>query len=318
MLVTAGSYGMGAEASGAVLRDDPRIAALLSGTARLAGPDELPAELGAEGHASWIVVPLRRSGIAVGLLAVASTEADNPDATRFVVEQLANETAVAVENAQLFARVGELSAQEERRRLARELHDGVAQGLAHVRFELGLLARGEWESEENVRSEVGRLSRVVGRALDEVRSTIVGLRPAVEGAGLSEALGAYLRDLRALGGPELTFRTLGTVDLPTTVSEEVFRIGQEAVSNALRHAHAQRVTVTLEGHDTLVVLTVTDDGIGIRSSGTTGGIGLRAMNERAQRIDGRLRVTEQPSGGTRVELLAPLPPTEIDAEGGRT
>lgn len=210
---------------------------------------------------------------------------------------------MGIENARLFTRVRELSADEERRRLARELHDGVAQDLAHVRLELELLARDDKATDEVRRTEAGRLARVTGRALEDVRATIQGLRSSVSDSGLAGSLVSYLRDLQGLGGPEIVFEGGAHVALSPETEAEVFRIAQEAVSNAVRHARASRIAVSLGATRTGLRLVVEDDGVGIPAGSTrTGGLGLIAMRERAQAIEADLSIGKAAGGGTRVEL----------------
>lgn len=256
-------------------------------------------------HECWLVTPMERGGIPVGLLLAACPDHAQHDANRLILQQLAQETAVAVENARLFSRVREISIDEERRRLARELHDGIAQALTHLRFELEFMSRHGAATPEAAKNEVERLTRVVDRASSDVRSMIFGLRSSVSAEGLAGSLRAYLSDLRGLGGPEIVFDARGEVHLGPGIEGEIFRIAQEAVSNALRHAEATEVRVSLTSGATLVRLAVEDDGIGVRArrrSVAGGGIGLDAMRERAAAIGGRLEVGDRPGGGTRVTL----------------
>jgi signal transduction histidine kinase len=114
-----------------------------------------------------------------------------------------------------------------------------------------------------------------------------------------------LSDLRGLGGPEIIFDARGEVRLRHDIEAEVFRIAQEAVSNALRHSGARTVRVSLASGVTTVTLTVEDDGTGIQSKRTTdrvGGVGLGAMRERAELIGATLEVKNATRGGTIVTL----------------
>ena len=257
------------------------------------------------GFECWLLAPMRRDGAPLGLLLAACPDHAEHSANRLLLQQLAQETSVAVENARLFSRVREISIDEERQRLARELHDGVAQALTHLRFELEFMARHGSAAPDAVRREIERLSRVVNRASADVRSMIFGLRSSVSAEGLVGSLRAYLSDLRGLGGPEIVFEARGEVRLAPGVEAEIFRVAQEAVSNALRHAGAQQVRVSISSGATAVRLIVDDDGIGVRSkrvAGPRGGVGLAAMRERASAIGAVLEVGDRPGGGTRVTL----------------
>lgn len=258
------------------------------------------------GFDCWIAGPMRRNGVPLGLLLAACPDHAQHAANRLLLQQIAQETTVAVENARLFSRVREISIDEERKRLARELHDGVAQALTHLRFELDFMARhGGGQTPDAVRGEIERLARVVNRAAGDVRSMIFGLRSSVSAEGLVGSLRAYLSDLRSLGGPEIVFEARGEIRLSAGIEAEIFRVAQEAVSNALRHASASEVRVTIGAGASWVRLVVEDDGIGIkgrRLASARGGVGLDAMKERAEAIGSSLDVRARPGGGTRVTL----------------
>ena len=283
------------------------LAGMVHGSARVvtqADLDQVTAQaLG--GFDCWLLAPMRREGVPLGVLLAACPDHSQHAANRLLLQQIAQETAVAVENARLFSRVREISIDEERKRLARELHDGVAQALTHLRFELDFMARHGGQTPESVRREVERLSRVVNRASGEVRSMIFGLRSSVSAEGIVGSLRAYLSDLRGIGGPEIIFEARGEVRLPAGVEAEIFRIAQEAVSNALRHASATEVRVTLVAGAAVLKLQVEDDGIGLRPrrrASVRGGVGLEAMRERSEAIGAELHLGPRSGGGTRVTL----------------
>jgi len=304
-LAVVGSYGLrNPDTVGGTGGD---LAGLMHGAARVVTSGELdPATSQAlGGFDCWLMAPMRGAGVPSGLLLAACPDHAQHAANRLLLQQIAQETSVAVENARLFSRVREISIDEERRRLARELHDGVAQALTHLRFELEFMARHGTHTPEAVKREIERLSRVVNRASGDVRSMIFGLRSSVSAEGIVGSLRAYLSDLRGLGGPEIVFEARGEVRLPAGVEAEIFRIAQESVSNALRHASASEVRVTLVAGASLVRLFVEDDGVGMRgkrSASVRGGVGLDAMRERSEAIGAHLDLSERPGGGTRVTL----------------
>jgi len=268
-------------------------------------PPERTESLGA--HDCYVFAPLRRDGVLLGVIVCACPDEAHHERNRMFVQQLADETAVAIENAQLFGRVRELSIDEERRRLARELHDGVAQALTHLRLELDFMSRYGGIADEDVRSAINRLSRVVDRAGEDVRGMIGGLRSPVSTDGLARSLGAYLRDLRGIGGPEILFDAVGPVHVRPEVEAEVFRIAQEGVSNALRHARATRIRVVLSASGERLRLAVEDNGVGMPDgAGMGNGLGLTAMRERAARIGAGISVSGVQGGGTRVEVLCSI------------
>ena len=304
-LAVVGSYGIRNPDN--VATSATGLAEMVHGSARIVTQTDLDQTTAQAlgGFECWVVAPMRRNGVPLGLLLAACPEHEQHAANRLLLQQIAQETAVAVENARLFSRVREISIDEERKRLARELHDGVAQALTHLRFELEFMARHGGQTPDAVRREIERLSRVVNRAAGDVRSMIFGLRSSVSAEGLVGSLRAYLSDLRSLGGPEIVFEARGEVRLAAGVEAEIFRVAQEAVSNALRHASATEVRITIQAGATYLRLVVEDDGIGIkgrRLASARGGVGLDAMRERAEAIGGTLEVRDRPGGGTRVAL----------------
>jgi signal transduction histidine kinase len=309
LLSVAGAYGVDVPMN--AVFDADKFVSLLTGETTIADPRDFPFALGSQldGEDRWLVAPLRHGGVALGLLLLAGGLTERRSYP--VVEQtqrLADEAALALTNARLFSRVRELSVDEERRRLAAELHDGIAQVLAHVRLELDLLAAQEAIAPD-VREEAQRLGRVVQRGLQDVRSTISGLRSSVSSEGLSAALRNYTRDLQGLGGPVVRCRSRLPVPLDGEVEAELFRVAQEAISNALRHSGASTVDVVLETRNGDVRLVIEDDGNGLQAVSATGagsGLGLKAMSERAERIGASLTVTgRRNEPGTRVSLVYP-------------
>lgn len=305
-LAVVGSYGL-RNPDNVVGSGAADLAGMVHGSARVVTSADLDSvtsqALG--GFECWLLAPMRRTGVPIGLLLAACPDHEQHAANRLLLQQIGQETGIAVENARLFSRVREISIDEERKRLARELHDGVAQALTHLRFELDFMARHGGQTPEAVKTEIERLSRVVNRAAGDVRSMIFGLRSSVSAEGIVGSLRGYLSDLRGLGGPDIVFEARGEVRLAAGVEAEIFRIAQEAVSNALRHASATEVRVTLVAGASVLRLIVDDDGVGMRgrrSATVRGGVGLEAMRERSESIGAELDLAERPGGGTRVTL----------------
>jgi len=195
--------------------------------------------------------------------------------------------------------------EDERHRIARELHDEVGQQLTVVL--LGLKQVRQRAPAELV--EELELVRESARAgLDDVRRVARELRPGVlEDLGLHSALAALATGFGAHGGPTVR-RSIapGLPALPPATELVVYRVAQEALTNAARHAGASRVELTLQRLGDLVVLGVDDDGRGLPVDAT--GAGLRGMRERARSVGGELAVTGRPGRGTRVRLSVPAGP----------
>jgi two-component system sensor histidine kinase UhpB len=193
-----------------------------------------------------------------------------------------------------------LAAQEaERKRVAQELHDEVGQTLTAVLLQLqDLASRVPPELEEPLR----RAQEAARGSLEDVRAVARQLRPeALDDLGLVSALTALCSRLAEGSGLRIERRIAR--DLPPLDGEEelvLYRVAQESLTNALRHAGARRVELELEHHDEAVVLSVRDDGRGL--DGAAPGHGIRGMRERAVLIGGRLSITERRRGGVEVTL----------------
>jgi signal transduction histidine kinase len=216
---------------------------------------------------------------------------------------LAEPLALAIDNGLWFDRLRMLGAEGERDRLARDLHDRFAQGLAYVNLELERLARHPAPGPGllELRQEVQGL-------LGDVRETLRQLRSRVSAtAGLADLLGAELPRLAARTGLAARFATEpAPARLPVTVEQELWRISQEALANVERHAKAGALEVswTCDGrHGRLVVA---DDGAGFDPAGlvpaASATSGMTAMRERANAIGARLLVDSQPGGGTWIQV----------------
>jgi signal transduction histidine kinase len=272
---------------------------------RLSTPHQLPTDLrrACEGSTYWLVQPVGDTSPPLGVLLVGFDDADDARAARSRLGFIAEDGALALDNVRLFDGTRSRAADAARRQVAADLHDGVAQSLAHLRMELELLAVG---SNGQDRGEIERLARVATTALGELRRTIRGL-DAPLGGDLAALLARHLDDLRTGHGPALSLEVSGPTTLDPDRAEDALRVAQEAISNALRHAGAQTVTVSLE-HDELVTeLVVEDDGEGLPSDDQLrpGGIGLRSMRQRADRLGGDLTVRDRRGGGTVVALRFP-------------
>jgi signal transduction histidine kinase len=229
-----------------------------------------------------------------------------------LIRTLAAHAAIAIENARLNERSRELSTIEERKRLARELHDSVTQTL----FSIGLTAEAAAELIESdaarARDQLGRLQELTSAAMEEMRSLIFELRPAeLESEGLAAALRKHVEVLRRLHRQEIELRVDGDRRLPPTVENGLFRIAQEALGNALRHSGAGHVVVSLAARDSLVSIRVEDDGCGFdpeEAAMRSRRLGLTSMRERAEALGGTLSIESEPGEGTTIA---------VEVSGGR-
>jgi len=259
--------------------------------------------------------PLQRGGETIGLLAVGGGEPRGFDADQVeTLASLANQATIALEHARLEDRLRELAVVEERERIARELHDGIAQVLGYVNTKAqaidGHLAAGRVDVARVQVSELGAAARAV---YVDVREAILGLRSPIEpGLDLGTAVEAYARRVAADSPFALDVdistqvRDLG---LDAEASAQVYRIVQEALTNVRKHASARRVRISMSVTGDHMDLQVDDDGRGLGPTTTTGAVaryGIRSMQERALAIGGSLDVRPGWRGGVTVALRLPL------------
>lgn len=204
----------------------------------------------------------------------------------------------------LSARVVEVQ-EEERARIARDLHDGVGQALTALQINLRLAARAS----EQAPRHLDQAARLAEEALVEVRQAVADLRPGeLERLGLQEALRACAERFEARTGVSTAFRIAGALDdVPPEVARALFRILQEALTNVSRHSGASEVGVAIERRPEAIRLSVQDDGCGFAVQEQPAGTrGLSGMKERAAFLGGRAGITSVPGEGTRVEVEIPV------------
>jgi signal transduction histidine kinase len=257
---------------------------------------------------SFLGVPIVGPDGVIGSFYLTHKEgADNfTDEDQELIELLASHAAIAITNARLYERSRELSILEERNRLALELHDAVSQKL----FSLVLTAESAEtlleRDGEAARAQMDRLKALSREALDELRSLILELRPPdLDRDGLCGAHRKHVEVLRQLHGVEIELNIDDAVSAGDGRDQEVFRIVQEALQNALRHAHAQNVEIRLGRRNGHLALEVRDDGVGFQPDDPelrSRRLGLTSMEERAGRIGGRLEIHSAPGRGTDIKL----------------
>ncbi|PWI15450.1 sensor histidine kinase [Streptomyces sp. Act143] len=241
----------------------------------------------------------------------------------FQEEQRSRERAATIEalrqaldenaalHAQLLVQAREAGVADERRRLAAEIHDTIAQGLTGIIAQLQVVANAP--DLEVARTHLARASDLARHSLGEARRSVHNLAPvALENAGLAEALKKTVAEWGERTGTRAEFTVTGTAEqLHDEVSATLLRIVQEALSNAARHARADRVGVTLSYLGDEVILDIRDDGQGFDPAAVpertrTGGFGLDGMRARAERIAGSLTVESEPGHGTALSARVPL------------
>jgi signal transduction histidine kinase len=225
--------------------------------------------------------------------------------TNQAIEQRIEERTRAIEE-QRVAATHDKAVLEERQRLARELHDSVTQALygvtLHAQAARRLLTVGEVASAiDSLRA----LQDMAQEALDEMRLLIFELRPPIlEQVGLVAAVQARLNAVEGRANLQTRLIADEVNALPSFVEQALYRIAQEALNNALKHAHAQRITVHLRQESSRVILEITDDGGGFDPAVAreSGGLGLRGIVERVAQIQGQLTLQSALGAGTQLRV----------------
>ncbi|TDA70093.1 MAG: HAMP domain-containing protein [Clostridia bacterium] len=201
--------------------------------------------------------------------------------------------------------------EEERKRVARELHDQTAQALTTLNLGLSSLATGS-ESEEAAR-RIAALKATAYRAMEEIKALSYRLRPsALDDLGLGAAVERYVQDCSRQWGKEIGWHISGLDGrLPGEIEIIAYRIIQEALNNAARHARAENISVVLEKREDQLLAIIEDDGIGFEvertvEAGPDAALGLAGMQERAELVGGTLQIESAPGAGTTVYLRVPL------------
>lgn len=271
------------------------------------------------------VVPLRVQSRVIGILEVhgheMNSEAFSPELTI-----LADQAASAIERARLYQAVAErerrledlvqrllLATEDERRRVAYEIHDGLAQLAAATQQHLEGFAAGYRSRSKQRRDELLQGLRLASDTVREARHVIAGLRPTVlDDFGLGAALAYEIQNLRADGWEIQYSDELGQVRLDASVETALFRVAQEALANVRKHAETRRVEVLLQRRLDSVRLEVRDWGRGFRvatahaGAGPSERVGLAGMQQRIALLSGKLSVQSRPGVGTRIRADVPL------------
>ncbi|MCO5185431.1 MAG: GAF domain-containing protein [Anaerolineae bacterium] len=266
---------------------------------------------------SELTVPIKAKGAVLGVLDAQSDRLnafDKSDVT--VLQTLALQAGIAIENARLYEQAQAGAILEERQRIARELHDSVTQALYGVTLysqaASGQLAQGH---PDRAADHLEELQDTAQEALAEMRLLIHELRPPLLAEeGLAAALQARLQSVEGRAGLQTTFKVVASADfpveqrLPKPIEQGLYRIGQEALNNTLKHARAAHIDVLLRLDPRRVVLEIRDDGIGFDPAlaAEGGGAGLIGMAQRAVEMGGQFTIDSSVQQGTHICVEVPL------------
>lgn len=259
-----------------------------------------------------VAIPLMAEGLTTGILVLASQHPFAASQQAFL-QVAGGMIALIIRNSQLYGQLESQAVLEERNRLAREFHDGLAQGLGFLNFKMQqverLLVRDQWEA---AREALVEMREGTQDLYTEVRHTIQDLRWIPEdGQRLSERLGQYVLGFGDRTGLDVRLEVKGEPDLSPQDEVHLFRIVQEALTNVHKHAQAQHVWVRLWPGPESTILEIEDDGTGMTweaSSQVTppsddpDHFGLRIMRERAEAMGGQLSLRSMPNQGTQLRV----------------
>lgn len=269
---------------------------------------------------SLVGVPIKSKGEIIGNLYLADKIPEYPKSFHGVdiftmrdcnlLEMLATQAAIAIDNAQLYRKTQQLAVLQERERFGMDLHDGIIQSI----YALGLMLE---DSEHRIDAHPEEVKNVINVAISgmnevirDIRNYILDLRPQrFQGRDIWEGLTELTRDFRANTFMEVTLDKSGQTEVAISPQKtvEILHIVQEALSNVRKHARASFVEVGLIVEGDVLIITVEDNGVGINldEAFNSSGSGLGNMNERASSIDGKLHVAPSELGGTCITLYVP-------------
>jgi len=260
---------------------------------------------------SELAVPIQVKSRVIGVLNIQSDQYDAFEQSDVeLMQALASQAGIAIENAQLYEQAKQIAVFEERQRLARELHDSITQSLygmgMYAQAANAQLSKAEWSQ---VSKHIKQIEETAEEALTEMRLLLFELRPPVlEDEGLEAALQSRLSMVENRSGLQAEFNTTLTKRLPPLTEEILYRIAQEAFTNVLKHAHASKIQVSLNQENDQIIMGIKDDGVGFDNSSATqkGCLGLISMQERAEAAGGHLAVDSHTGSGTAIRVVVPI------------
>ena len=262
---------------------------------------------------SELAVPIMASGQVIGVLDVQSDRLNVFDETDLtVVQSLAQQLGVAIENARLFDETRDLAVLAERTRMAREIHDTLAQGFTGIVLQLEAGEQALEDNSDEVGSHLELAKNLARQCLAEARRTVWDLQPqALEESQLHSALAQEVERFNSSGEAHVTFNLVGSrKQLSGSAQTALLRVCQESLANVRKHSDASNVEVVLDFAAGGVSLSVTDDGSGFDPDNVNvpegqGGFGINGMRQRAQLLNGVLTIDSSPGNGARIELSIP-------------
>lgn len=267
------------------------------------------------GTKSELAVAIKVKDKILGVLDIESMELDAFNETDlFTAQTLADQLAVAIENARLYQETSQMAVMEERNRMAREIHDTLAQGFTGIILQLEAAEQALEDNTSDALKHLNRARSLARGSLNEARRSVWNLRPeALERLSLVEALRQEVGRFAQSSNMKARFEVSdNTRELPLDVETALLRICQESLANVKKYAGATEVKVDLAFDKSNVTLTVRDNGVGFKTNETAGsnaehhGFGLISMQERARNLGGTFEVQSEEEQGTMVKIGIPV------------
>jgi nitrate/nitrite-specific signal transduction histidine kinase len=263
---------------------------------------------------SELAVPVRIGDKVLGVLDIESAEVDAfNEADLFTAQTLADQLAVAIENARLYEETRQMAVVEERNRMAREIHDTLAQGFSGIILQLEAAEQASGEDISAMGRHLNQARSLARKSLAEARRSVWNLRPqALEQLPLTEAIKQEVDKFSQSIGVNARFSVFGARrDLPPELEAGLLRICQESLTNVRKHAKATEVEINLTFDESAVELSIIDNGVGFKSRTSGDGekkrdtFGLISMRERARGLGGTFEVQSKRGKGTLVRVVIP-------------
>ena len=257
-----------------------------------------------------LAVPINIGALTLGVLDIESARVDSlEEMDLFTAQSVADQLANVLENARLAQETRDLAILDERNRIAREIHDTLAQGFTGIVLQLEAAEQSMFEAPQHAATHIDSAKRLARESLNEARRSVWALRPGqLEQRDLAEAIRREAELLASEGSVSTRYHVTGTRRrLPVEVEGTLLRICQESLTNIRKHASAHHADVELVFGDDVITLHVHDDGVGFDPEmPRNGSFGLIGIDERARQCHGGARVTSAPGKGTHIEVEIPV------------
>ncbi len=258
--------------------------------------------------ATWLGVPIIVQNKLLGMMTMEHVKVDAYDETDCdIVTAFASQVALAIENDRLYRETKQNAALEERRHLARELHDSVSQALFGISLGIDAAIKTSEKDPSKLEEPLNYVKNLAQGGLAEMRSLIFELRPeSLEQEGLKVALAKQAEALKMRHQLDIQYHAEDEPELSFAAKQELYRIAQEALHNVVKHAHASLVTMTLTEDDSTACLKIADNGIGFDDSQDfPGSLGLTSMRERSEALGGYFYLNSKENDGTSLTICVP-------------